>query len=246
MTRVSGAAEVVRDFRVLVLPAGALMAEALAMALRAAGLDVRLAVACPPESALSAIDTLSPDIALIDLGHGQCLGGRRKGEEMCAGQDPRCVDGLLAGLQHRLLPAIIVVDETTLPIVDDAVAMGIGAVVTASESMEKVLAMIDRHRARGTMMREPESIEIPRELAGGSLRSARALLSQLTPREKDVLLALARGQRPSMIAESAELSVETVRSHIRSIRQKLGVTSQLQAVALANQAGWLSSDPPGD
>jgi DNA-binding NarL/FixJ family response regulator len=243
MISVSGALEKAGDFRVLVLPEGALMAEALALALRAAGFDVRLAVACPAQGALNVIDAVSPDIALIDLGHGQCLGGRREGEERCATQDPRCVSALLDGLRSRQLSAIVVVDQIALPIVSDVVEMGIGGVVTASEGMEKVMAMIDRRRAAESVMGDAERIELLRQLADGTMQSARAMLSRLTRREREVLLALARGQTPSVIAENTELSVETVRSHIRAIRQKLRVTSQLSAVALVYQAGWLSGPP---
>ena len=234
----------VRDFRVLVIPEGALMAEALAMAIRAAGFDVRLAVACPHEVALDVIDTVLPDVTLVDLGRGHCLGGRRHGEAECLGQDPSCVMGLLRGLRARGAAVIVVVEEVALPIVNDVLEMGVGGIVTASEGMEKVMAMIQRHRAGALLMDEAQRIETLQQLADGSLRSARRILSRLTRREKEVLIALARGQTPSVIADVGELSIETVRSHIRSIRQKLGVTSQLSAVALVYQAGWLSGEEP--
>jgi DNA-binding CsgD family transcriptional regulator len=38
------------------------------------------------------------------------------------------------------------------------------------------------------------------------------------------------------------VSISTVRSQIKSILQKLGVNSQLAAVAMARQAGW-GGDP---
>jgi DNA-binding NarL/FixJ family response regulator len=77
------------------------------------------------------------------------------------------------------------------------------------------------------------------------LRSARASRSTdlapftaLSPRERMVLAGLARGQRAETIAAAAVVSEATVRSQIRSLLTKLGVNSQLEAVALAWKVGW--------
>ena len=63
------------------------------------------------------------------------------------------------------------------------------------------------------------------------------MVSQLTPRERAVLQRLARGQKAAAIAQDNGVSLETVRSQIRSIRVKLGVSSQLEAVALLRAVG---------
>jgi DNA-binding NarL/FixJ family response regulator len=68
--------------------------------------------------------------------------------------------------------------------------------------------------------------------------SALAPFRRLTPREEEVLAALVDGEPAMAIAESATVSEATVRSHIRSVLTKLGVGSQLQAVAKARRAGW--------
>ena len=60
----------------------------------------------------------------------------------------------------------------------------------------------------------------------------------LTPREEEVLAALLDGEPAVAIAERETVSEATVRSHIRSVLTKLGVGSQLQAVAHARRAGW--------
>jgi len=62
--------------------------------------------------------------------------------------------------------------------------------------------------------------------------------NRLTPREEEVLLALMRGAKARDICAQSFVSMPTVRSQIRSILTKLGVTSQLAAVALAYQSGW--------
>jgi DNA-binding CsgD family transcriptional regulator len=72
----------------------------------------------------------------------------------------------------------------------------------------------------------------------------------LTEREQFVLAELIEGHCAEEIASAAFVSISTVRSHIKSILQKLGVSSQLAAVALARRAGWSFEKPsvkaPGD
>ena len=60
----------------------------------------------------------------------------------------------------------------------------------------------------------------------------------LTPREKKVLADLMDGLTAETIARRNCVAVSTVRSQIKSILQKLGVNSQLAAVAFARRAGW--------
>jgi two-component system, NarL family, nitrate/nitrite response regulator NarL len=63
---------------------------------------------------------------------------------------------------------------------------------------------------------------------------AQATFDQLTQREALVLSAMMEGLNAEEIAKSQFVAVTTVRSQIRSILQKLGVRSQLAAVALAD------------
>ncbi len=55
----------------------------------------------------------------------------------------------------------------------------------------------------------------------------------LTPRQREVLVLLARGVRARQIAALLTLSETTVRNHIQAILLALGVHSQLEAVARA-------------
>ncbi|HEX9124604.1 MAG TPA: helix-turn-helix transcriptional regulator [Actinomycetota bacterium] len=57
-------------------------------------------------------------------------------------------------------------------------------------------------------------------------------LMRLTPRELDVLGALAEGHSTGHVATLLEISASTVRSHVKSLLPKLGVHSRLEAVAL--------------
>ena len=69
------------------------------------------------------------------------------------------------------------------------------------------------------------------------------ILAVLTVRERSVLAELMNGHRAVTIAATDNVSISTVRSQIKSILQKLGVNSQLAAVALARQVGWNGDRP---
>lgn len=56
---------------------------------------------------------------------------------------------------------------------------------------------------------------------------------QLTPRENEVLTLLSQGNSYKMIAGQSEISLDTVRTHIKKIYEKLQVHSQTEAVSKA-------------
>jgi PAS domain S-box-containing protein len=55
----------------------------------------------------------------------------------------------------------------------------------------------------------------------------------LSPREREVLALLARGLTGEQIADRLVLSPETVRTHIRNAREKLGASTRVEAVTMA-------------
>lgn len=56
---------------------------------------------------------------------------------------------------------------------------------------------------------------------------------QLTSREKEILTELSRGNSYKMIAAQLNISLDTVRTHIKNIYEKLHVHSQTEAVSKA-------------
>jgi DNA-binding NarL/FixJ family response regulator len=56
---------------------------------------------------------------------------------------------------------------------------------------------------------------------------------ELTPKEKEVLTSLSKGNSYKMIGAEFNVSLDTVRSHIRKIYEKLHVHSQTEAVSKA-------------
>lgn len=69
----------------------------------------------------------------------------------------------------------------------------------------------------------------------------RPVKSPLTPREWEVIDLLQAGSSTDGIAETLVLSTETVRSHIKNILRKLGVSSREEALAVTER---MRSAPP--
>ena len=66
---------------------------------------------------------------------------------------------------------------------------------------------------------------------------ARLRLDRLSPREDEILTLMIKGLDRHLIAEQLGLSVNTVRTHVKNILQKLEVHSSLEAVSVALLAG---------
>jgi DNA-binding NarL/FixJ family response regulator len=67
--------------------------------------------------------------------------------------------------------------------------------------------------------------------------------SELSSREIDVLALLALGDTNQQIADKLCVSVHTIRAHLRSVMQKLGVKNRVQAAAYALNSGLGTSEP---
>ncbi len=79
----------------------------------------------------------------------------------------------------------------------------------------------------------PMSSEIARRVVESFRRRAKARdeASNLSPREEHVLELLSKGYSNKEIAEQLELSIDTVRSHLKHIYDKMHVRSRTEAVA---------------
>ena len=64
-------------------------------------------------------------------------------------------------------------------------------------------------------------------------------VDSLTSREIEILELLAQGQKNKIIAERLFVSIDTVKTHLRNIYNKLDVNSRLQAVNKANALGLI-------
>jgi DNA-binding NarL/FixJ family response regulator len=72
-------------------------------------------------------------------------------------------------------------------------------------------------------------------------RSRIGLGADLTEREREILVRLAKGASTREIALHFRVSVHTVRNHVQHILDKLGAHSKLEAVVIATRAGLVES-----
>ena len=64
-----------------------------------------------------------------------------------------------------------------------------------------------------------------------------SLAFELSPREKDVLELIAQGRDASYVAAKLFISENTVRSHVKSIYNKIGIHSRQELFSLVNDKG---------
>ena len=119
-------------------------------------------------------------------------------------------------------PRVVVYGSLDVPgIVRRSMAAGAAGFCPRSHPPEKLLEIV-RLVAEGQMM-------FP-------FTDVRALnadpMGQLTERERLLMTALARGLSNKALAREFDISVNTVKFHLRNLFEKLGVASRAQAIAL--------------
>jgi DNA-binding NarL/FixJ family response regulator len=202
------------------------LADGLAMALRAEGLPAKVHVPSSADGILAAVGEERPDLVLLDLDLGL---------ERGSGVD-------LVGPLVELGPRVLVLTGSTDRVVHArCLEAGAAGVSSKAEPFDRLLDAIRRaargEPAIGRRRREELLDELRRDRAARSERLAP--FERLTPKEASVLLALAEGRSAEAIARASYVSLPTVRTQIRGILVKLGVGSQLAAVGMAIDRGWL-------
>ncbi len=120
-----------------------------------------------------------------------------------------------------------------------AVESGAAGILHKSLGVDEIMDATRRLGEGETLLTQEELIALLR-LAGQSReeeREARASIEQITPREREVLQALAEGLSNKEIAAKLHVSVDTERTHMMNILNKLGVHSRLQALLFAARHG---------
>lgn len=202
--------------RVLIVEDHAMLAEALALSLSARGYDCSVARLDGPESVLSQAASQRPALVLLDLDLGN-------------------TDGLdlLPGLRARGAEVLVVTGYADEPHLAACLALGAVGWVSKTQPFERLLEAAElalRGRSMVGAARHDELMDLGRAALVAE-RDVKQRLASLTLREREVLAALEEGKNAEGIAQQFVVSVGTVRSHIRAVLTKLGVTSQLAAVA---------------
>jgi NarL family two-component system response regulator YdfI len=97
-----------------------------------------------------------------------------------------------------------------------------------------------RAAARGETLLKPEIMAKVLSLAGIKRTASDVNTTiELTDREQEVLEAVSRGDRSKEVAYQLGISERTVKAHLASIYNKLGVDSRAAAISIAIQKGFL-------
>ena len=125
-----------------------------------------------------------------------------------------------------------------------AIEAGASGVMHKSSPLEDIVEAVRRLFRGEQLLSQQEVIEAVRLVSRQRReeREAEHTIGRLTPREREVLQALAEGFSDKEIAERLYVGIGTVRTHITSILRKLGVRSRLQALAFAMRHGLITVD----
>jgi DNA-binding NarL/FixJ family response regulator len=193
-------------------------------------------------SGLAAILDLEPDIEVVGQGADgvdvPALVSRSRPDVVLMDVRMPRVDGIAA--TARLTgrpegPAVVVIttfdsDEA----VHDALLAGARGFVLKRARPEELVAAV-RTVARTDSLVFPDAIR--RVATTRRTTTEPAWAQRLTAREREVLTHVARGRTNAEIAESLVVSVETVKSHLRSLLAKSGSRHRTELVVRCYEAG---------
>jgi two-component system response regulator DesR len=111
-------------------------------------------------------------------------------------------------------------------------------VLTQTVAVTHLAEAVDRLEA-GRAVMDPErrtALRTAWALTVDRQQRLEALMATLSPQQRRVLELLATGRRVSEVGAELGVSSGTVRSHVKSLRAKLGAPTQLKAVAMYHQA----------
>jgi DNA-binding NarL/FixJ family response regulator len=202
-----------------------LLAETLSAALVRQGIAAAVLPLQTTGALLTALIAANPELVLLDLDLGDFGDGIDLVEPLHSAGIRTLV---VSGLPDRLRIAT-------------ALERGATGYQPKSAGLDALLTAIGRALAGGAAPDEPERHALLAELAQhrSARERTRSLLAPLTAREQATLRALADGYAVREIAAEWVVAEATVRTYVRGILTKLGVNSQLAAVALARRNGWL-------
>jgi|SRR6187401_2448451 len=172
-------------------------------------------------SAVELVRRLEPDVLLLDL-------------EMPAGGGLLALRAINAlGGVTRVLVVTMHEDQSSL---SAAVAAGARGYVSKSADRDELGRAIATCASGGVSFGAGVSARLV-DLVSGSRDAAERAFPSLTPREREVLERLARGERNEQIASALGLSSKTVRNHVSIILSKLAVVDRTAAALIARDAG---------
>ena len=120
-----------------------------------------------------------------------------------------------------------------------AVEAGASGVLHKAAAISDIVGAVRRLKAGEALLSPNEIIQMLRMVSRKRQEEheAQKAIDRLTPRERQVLQALSEGLDSKDIARKLNITVETERTHMVNILNKLGVHSRLQALVFAARHG---------
>jgi DNA-binding NarL/FixJ family response regulator len=179
-------------------------------------------------AAMQVAEQTHPDVMMVDTGldpHGYLT-------KMLIGADPALLVIMLLRETHR-----------TPSFLTNALSLGAHAVIPRSAESRRMVDAIRRTYLDGRYI-DPALVPLTAPPSrSGSRGQARRPRMPLSRREYQVLQLVAEGLENAAIAKILYLSVETVRTHVKSILRKLSARDRTHAVTIAFRAGILITQP---
>jgi len=205
--------------RVVVVDHHALVREALIHMLQEASSLQPVGQAANSATAIALARKLQPDVALVDLGLPE-MDGTEVAEQI-----------------RRVSPAtrvIILSENESEESLVRALRAGVRGYVLKSLPFTGLIHAIERVLAGEVALPRDLTTRVVLRLASRDQQRASGRIAQvLTDREIEILRCLTAGETNRQIATRLVISEHTVRAHMRSLMQKLGVVNRAQAAALA-------------
>ena len=217
--------------RVIMIEDHELLAQSLQATLKAEDVEVIRVWSNDRDDLLAQAQANAPGLLLLDFDLGEQIG---------------VAFGLIEPLSAAGLDVVMLTGERNALMLAQCLEEGAVGVINKSVSFDELLDQIHFALGGGDLMTRHEREEMLSQLR--QHRSVRdqelRAFTELTVRECEVLGELMQGKAADTIAEESVVSVATIRTQIRSILAKLGVNSQLAAVARAQQARWRPPNSP--
>ena len=214
--------------RVLIIDDHTLFAESLELALSAEGYDARRLVMPEEGGSMATLRSMAlranPRTVTLDLDLGRFGDGAN----------------LIAPLARAHINVVVLTASQEASRWGECMRLGARKVLPKSSALQLTLSVVRRlHLGLPVVTREElEGLLDAWTQQRQVHEDIRHRLDQLTPRERQVLGALIEGRAVRAISKESVVSEATVRTQVKSILNKLDVSSQLAAVGMANQVGW--------
>lgn len=143
-------------------------------------------------------------------------------------------------LLDREVPVIMLTAADDVVTIAQCVEAGAVGHLSKGVSPDDLVRSVEIVVTGGELLSEDDRFELQAALRQekSRLEARLAPFTRLTERERQTLLAICQGRSAAQMAADWDVSVATVRSHIRAVLVKLEAGSQLEAAALARRVGW--------